>query len=47
MAKGFIQLVEDDSLNGAVMRVTSQNGIDFASFPDMPAFRLGQVQSKP
>ena len=29
VAKGFMQLVEDESLNGAIMRVTPQKGIDF------------------
>ena len=42
VAKGFLQLVEDESLNGAIMRVTPQKGIDFARYPNIPATRLGQ-----
>lgn len=40
IAEGFIQLIEDDSLNGAVMKITSQKGIDFAHYPDTVTARL-------
>ncbi|XP_059829802.1 15-hydroxyprostaglandin dehydrogenase [NAD(+)]-like [Hypanus sabinus] len=32
VADGFIQLVEDDSLNGAAMRITKSRGIHFENF---------------
>ncbi|XP_011681271.1 15-hydroxyprostaglandin dehydrogenase [NAD(+)] isoform X1 [Strongylocentrotus purpuratus] len=35
VAEGFIQLVEDDSKHGEVMRCTPQNGIDYKKFRDI------------
>jgi len=32
VAKGFMELVEDESKNGAVMRVTPQKGIDYVNY---------------
>ncbi|XP_067884876.1 15-hydroxyprostaglandin dehydrogenase [NAD(+)]-like [Heterodontus francisci] len=36
IAEGFVQLVEDDSLNGAVMKITTTNGIHFESYSPKP-----------
>ena len=44
IAEGFIQLIEDDSLNGAVMKITSQKGIDFARYPDTVTARLTEPE---
>ncbi|XP_048383676.1 15-hydroxyprostaglandin dehydrogenase [NAD(+)]-like isoform X4 [Stegostoma tigrinum] len=32
IAKGFVQLLEDDSLNGAVMKITTSKGIHFENY---------------
>jgi len=36
VAKGFMELV-DESKNGAVVRVTPQNGIDYVDYPNFKA----------
>ncbi|XP_067838606.1 15-hydroxyprostaglandin dehydrogenase [NAD(+)]-like [Heptranchias perlo] len=37
IAEGFVQLVEDDSLNGAVMKITTTKGIHFENYQPKPA----------
>ena len=32
VAKGFLQLLEDETKNGEAMRITTQNGIDYHIF---------------
>ena len=36
IADGFIQLVENDSLNGAVMRMTFEQGTEIVEFEKQP-----------
>ncbi|XP_041455006.1 15-hydroxyprostaglandin dehydrogenase [NAD(+)]-like [Lytechinus variegatus] len=40
VAEGFIQLVEDDSKHGEVMRCTPQNGIDYKKYRDWVPSKL-------
>ncbi|CAH1779444.1 unnamed protein product [Owenia fusiformis] len=40
VAEGFLRLVEDETLNGEVMRVTSQKGIDIKEYPRSETLKL-------
>ncbi|CAH1779443.1 unnamed protein product [Owenia fusiformis] len=40
VAEAFLRLVEDETLNGEVMRVTSQKGIDFKKYPRAETLKL-------
>ncbi|CAH1772276.1 unnamed protein product, partial [Owenia fusiformis] len=40
VARGFLRLVEDDTLNGEVMRVTPHKGIDIKLYPRAETLRL-------
>jgi len=41
VAQGFMQLVEDETLNGEIMRITPQKGIDLYQYKKRPTFRAG------
>ena len=36
MAKGFIQLINDEGKVGVAMRISMANGIDYHPFSDVP-----------
>jgi len=47
VVKGFLELISDETRNGAVMRVTARNGVDYQTFPRDPAMTIqGQQQAK-
>jgi len=47
VTKGMLELVSDESRNGAVMRVTARNGIDYQTFQKDPAMAIQQQQLPP
>jgi len=48
VAKGMLELISDEKQNGAVMRVTQKNGIDYQTFArDPAAFMATQFDQRP